>query len=219
MANAVFEGALQGFGAGDMDYDAHKFQAYLIDAANAGPTAGVWVPTNITFATTTVTVTLPTGHGFVAGDVIAVKNSGLTNVDGNWSVTSVTATTVVFTVTTTPTGTFSAAAVFVFNVSKTFLSEVALAAARVAISGRLTSKTNVKGVFGCAQISWASVSGATSEVVAVVRTATAADTDAQVNDADTAQRLLSYYDSLTGLPLQANPGNVNWTPSPNLCRL
>lgn len=73
MANNFFPEALQSFAAGDLDWDAHQFKAYLVDVADCGAAAGGWlVSTHDNAATVTITTTA--AHGIVAGDRVTIKS-------------------------------------------------------------------------------------------------------------------------------------------------
>jgi len=79
-----------------------------------------------------------------------------------------------------------------------FLDDI-LAGARVATSGALTSKTVTAGVADCADETISAVSGATVESLVVF------EDDAGAESAD---RLICYIDTGTGLPFTPNGGDV-----------
>ncbi len=218
---AVFLKAREGFLGGDIDWNTHKFKAILCDMDLAGPSAGVWVVGGATNAGTVVTLTLPSGHGFTSGQTIEVFGvGGITNVNGVWTVTSTTATTVVFSVTTTPTGTYTASTGHVANLSLTYLSEFIGASGRraygptaVGAGAGMTSMTITNGTADAADITFSAVPGPNSvEAILVVQTAT---TTGASDAADTAQRLIWLNTSATpgtsGLPVTPNGGDINIT--------
>lgn len=74
------------------------------------------------------------------------------------------------------------------------------AAAKVAVSGALTSPTVVNGVFDTADFTWTSVSGDQSEAIII-------EDETLVPD-----RLVCFYDTgMTGMPVTPSGGNVNVT--------
>lgn len=85
-----------------------------------------------------------------------------------------------------------------------FLSSVA-GAGRVATSGALTTKTTAAGVFDADDVVLATVTGDPSEAI-VIYQSSAVGGGADV--ADTAQRLIGYIDTATGLPVTPNGGNI-----------
>lgn len=199
-----------------------KYKAVAVDMGLAGPATGAWGVTGATFASTVVTLTLPSGHGFLAGHAIEVfLVGGLTNVNGVWTVTSVTATTVVFSVTTTPTGTYTSGgyvvnlslAQFVEGATSTGLFITAnVAAGAVSRSGALSSLTNTNGVADADDAVFTNVSGNTIEAIAIVQFAT---TFAGSDVADTAAKLVHLITPSTsgtvGLPVTPNTANINIT--------
>lgn len=72
------------------------------------------------------------------------------------------------------------------------------AGARIATSGALASKTVTAGVADAADVTFASVSGATVEAIVIYK-----DTGTE-----STSRLIAYIDTATGLPLTPNGGNV-----------
>ena len=86
-----------------------------------------------------------------------------------------------------------------------FLSSVA-AIGRVATTAALASKTFAAGVFDAADLGFGNVTGDPSEAIAVVQTSAAAG---GADVADTAQRLVGYMDTATGLPVSPNGGAIN----------
>lgn len=77
---------------------------------------------------------------------------------------------------------------------------------RVASSGALANKTRTAGVFDADDVTLSAVTGDPSEAI-VIYQASAAGGGADV--ADTAQRLIGYIDTATGLPVTPNGGNIN----------
>lgn len=93
---------------------------------------------------------------------------------------------------------------YTYNVAHDFLDDVP-AAARVATSGNLASKTFTNGVFDAADVTFSAVSGDQSEAIIIYL-----DTGTE-----TTSRLLVYIDSATGLPVTPNSGDieVQWNAS------
>lgn len=81
-----------------------------------------------------------------------------------------------------------------------FLSDVP-AAARVATSGNLGTKTTSAGVADAANVTLSAVSGAVSEALVIY------DDGAS----STVSRLIAYIDSATGLPVTPNGGDITIT--------
>jgi hypothetical protein len=81
-------------------------------ALSSAATIGVsgWTITGITYLSTTVTITCSGGHGFTAGTQVTIPSgTGVTNVNGTWTVQpyGLTSQQFVVVVTSTPTGTFA----------------------------------------------------------------------------------------------------------------
>lgn len=206
MANAVFPKGMEWLG-GAGDWFNNKIKAILVDMNDAGPSAGAWVISNVTNADPT-TVTIGSTTGMTAGDWVAVFGvGGATGVNGIWQVNTVpNSTTFTIDLPSAP-GAYTSGG-FVANLSKQFLSDFVASGGRVATSAALTGKTMTNGVFDANDISWPGVAGDATEAILIIH---AADTEGGGDLADTAQRLLSFHASVTGLPLAANPGTVNWT--------
>jgi hypothetical protein len=207
----VFLKAREGFLGGDIDWNTNKLKAILVDM-NDAPAAspGSWVISNVTYSGTTVTVTLPAGHGITSTQTVEVFGvNGVTNVNGIWTVTGVTATTIVFTVTTTPTGTYTSGG-WVANLSLTFLSEFVGTGGRVATSPTLTSPTIVNGVADVDNTTFTAVPG--PDPVEAILIVQAALTTGAGDAADTAQRLIWLNTPATsgtsGLPVTPNGGDI-----------
>lgn len=79
-----------------------------------------------------------------------------------------------------------------------FYDDVA-AAARVADSGNLASKTKTLGTADAADVTWTSVTGDPSEYVLI-----RAD-----SGVESTSRLIGLFDTATGLPVTPNGGNIN----------
>lgn len=201
--NSLFEKGREGFAAADIDWDANKIKAILVDMNDAGPAPGAYVITGVS-NTVNPTVTTAAAHGLAIGNVAAIANvNGAAGVNGNFVVASVpTATT--FTITAAAPGVYTSGGV-VANLSLTYLSEFVPIAGRVATSGALTSKTNVGGVLDAADVVLSSVTGDPCEGIILVRAA-AADADADL--ADAAQRLIAFFDTGASLPVTPNGSNI-----------
>jgi hypothetical protein len=90
---------------------------------------------------------------------------------------------------------------YTYDAAHEFLSDVP-AAARVATSGNLASKTFTNGVFDSADPSFTAVTGDVSEaLILFIDTGTPG-----------ASRLIAFYDTgVSGLPVTPNSGNINVT--------
>ncbi len=204
--NALFEKGREGF-LGNFDWSANKYKAILVDMNDAGPAAGAWVITGVT-NTVNPTITTSVAHGLNVGQKVAIFGvGGAVGVNGIFDVATV-PTTTTFTVTLASAPGVYTSGGFIANLSLTFLSEFVPLAGRVATSAALNGKTITSGVADANDVSWSSVAGDPTEAVIIVRTA-ALDADPDLTD--TAQSLVAFYGSLSGLPLPANPGTVNWT--------
>lgn len=89
----------------------------------------------------------------------------------------------------------------------TFVSDIP-SAARVATSPALSSKTVAAGVADAADTTFTAVTGATVEAIVLFQSS-AVGGGADV--ADTAQRLIAYIDTATGLPVTPNGGDITIT--------
>jgi hypothetical protein len=80
-----------------------------------------------------------------------------------------------------------------------YATEVA-SAAKVAVSGNLTSPTITNGVFDTADFTWSTVTGDQSEGIILFNVSLTPDT------------LIAYYDNgMTGMPVTPNGGDINVT--------
>lgn len=76
-------------------------------------------------------------------------------------------------------------------------------AAKVAVSGALTTPTIVDGVFDTADFTWTAVTGDQSEAIILWN---------DVPTTPTADPLIAFYDTgMTGMPVTPNGGNINVT--------
>lgn len=78
-----------------------------------------------------------------------------------------------------------------------FLDDIP-SAARVATSSALTSKTKVDGVADAADITFSAVSGDVSEAIVIY----------QDTGVESTSRLIAYFDTMTGLPVTPNGGDI-----------
>lgn len=125
--------------------------------------------------------------------------------NGNFSVVAVPAS-VTFEIDIPTKGAGFASLGFVANLSKTYLSEFAPLAARTATSLPLTGKVVLPGpVLDCNDSSLDLTVADSSEVILLLKTAAL---DADPDLADTAQRIIAYYDTMPALPIAANAGIV-----------
>lgn len=82
-----------------------------------------------------------------------------------------------------------------------FLNDVP-AAARVAVSGSIAGKTSTDGVANHTTTTWTAVSGDPSEAIITYKH----------TGTETTSNLISYHDTVTGLPVTPNGGNITYTP-------
>ena len=88
---------------------------------------------------------------------------------------------------------------YVYSAAHSGLSDIP-AAARVAISGALTSPTIASGVFDTADFSWTAVSGDPCEAIILY------------NDTHATDALIAYFDTgMTGMPVTPNGGDITLT--------
>lgn len=91
---------------------------------------------------------------------------------------------------------------YTFSSAHDFLDDVP-AAARVATSGNLASKTFTSGVFDAADFTWTTVTGDQSEQIIIYD-----DTPGT----EATKNLIVFFDtSITGMPVTPNGGNINLT--------
>lgn len=202
--NAMFEKGREGFGAADIDWDANKIKAVLVDMNDAGPALGAYVITGVTNVANP-TITTSAAHGLAVGNVVSIFSvGGAVGVNGVFTVASV-PTSTTFTITASAPGAYTSGG-FLANLSLTYLSEFVPAGGRIATSGALANKTNVGGVFDADDSVLSSVTGDPCEAILIVRAAAA---EVDVDLADTAQRLIAFYSTGAGLPV--TPGGSNIT--------
>jgi len=94
---------------------------------------------------------------------------------------------------------------YTFSAAHKFLSSIAAGARIAGPSPVLANKTVTNGVFDADDVTITGVTGVSVEAVALVK---AAATDGAADDADTAQRLVAWIDTATGLPFTPNGGDV-----------
>jgi len=85
-----------------------------------------------------------------------------------------------------------------------FLSSIP-AGARVATSAALAGKSVSNGVADANDVTFTAVTGASVEAIAIVQSSAVAG---GADLADTAQRLIVFIDTATGLPIQPNGGDI-----------
>lgn len=102
---------------------------------------------------------------------------------------------------------------YTFSAAHKFLSSIP-PGARIFTSAALASKTITDGIFDAADPTMTNVSGASVEALALVQSS-AITGGADV--ADTAQRLIAWIDTATGLPMTPNGGDISiqWDNSAN----
>ena len=81
-----------------------------------------------------------------------------------------------------------------------FLDDIP-AAARVAVSGAMTTKTTTLGVFDADDITFSAVTGDISEALVIYRH----------TGVETTSELIAYIDNATGLPVTPNGGDITIT--------
>ena len=87
---------------------------------------------------------------------------------------------------------------YTFNASDEFLDPAIIVGNRVATSGNLASKTATNGVFDAADVTFAAVSGSQITQVVLYKT----------TGTETTSPLVVYWDTMTGLPLTPNGGDI-----------
>lgn len=88
---------------------------------------------------------------------------------------------------------------YTFSQTHDMLDDVA-AGSRIAVSGALTGKTVVDGIFDHADVTFASVAGASCEALIYYRH----------TGVESTSRLIAFIDTgITGLPVTPNGGNIN----------
>lgn len=213
MSNAKFVKFNEAIADGDVKWISGKIRAIAIDLNDCGASAGGWVVTAVT-NTTNPTITTSAAHGLSVGDKVAImKVLGSTGVNGVFTVATVpNSTSFTITLGSAP-GAYTSGG-FIANLSKQFLSDFAPSGARVSTSAELTNKTRTNGVLygdsgeSAGVIRFAAATGDPVEAVILVQSATVSGA---ADAADTAQRLIAFYGSLTGLPVTPNGGNIDWT--------
>lgn len=94
---------------------------------------------------------------------------------------------------------------YTFSAAHKFLSSIVAGARIAGPSPILANKTATNGVFDADDVTITTVTGVSVEAVAIVM---AAATDGTADAADTAQRLVAWIDTATGLPFTPNGGDV-----------
>jgi hypothetical protein len=87
---------------------------------------------------------------------------------------------------------------YTYNTTHEFLTSVG-AGNRVAVSGAMTGKSVTSGTFIAADLTWSAVTGDISEAVIIYKH----------TGVDATANLICYMDSLTGLPVTPNGGDIN----------
>lgn len=208
MASALFDLGREGFLAGEIDWDTATVKAVLVDLDQAGPATDAWVISGVTNVANP-TITTVGAHGLAVGDRVAISGVvGATGVNGNFDVATV-PTSTTFTITASAPGAYTSGG-RLMDLSLKFLSEIA-AAGRISTTAALTSKTVTKGVADAADTSWtgvAAISAGNQRAEGFVLVQTSA-VGGGADVAVTSQRLISWHDDYTGLPVLPNSGDVN----------
>lgn len=212
---AFFSKGKEGFASADIDWDAHKLNAILVDMDDAGPSAGAFKITGAT-GTTTVTITTQAAHGLSTNDKVEIFSVlGISPVNGVQTVASTpSGTTFTFVPATTASGTYTAGSGYIADLSLQYLSEFVPSGGRVStIEIPTAGRTATNGVLDAADVTFTSVPGPDPvEAFIIVR---AGATPGGADLADTAQRLILIQtpatSGLTGLPITPNGGNINLT--------
>lgn len=183
-------------------------------SAGAGPTYNVTAVGDVT-----QDGTVAWRYEGTAASVGSILNAGSWDANrlsttGYWVVnTAPTGTTFTIVLPNAP-GVWSSGGVLA-NLQAQFVSGFVPVGGRVALSPALSSKTNVGGVVSAANPVFTAATGDVSEAVIIAKTANTGGAD----DADTAQRCVAFYDSLTNLPVTPNGGDITFNISPNLFTL
>jgi hypothetical protein len=98
---------------------------------------------------------------------------------------------------------------YTFDASDKFVSEVTAAGGTLVSTVTLASKTITNGVADAADLTFTAVAAGAAVTSLIIYQASAVGGGADV--AATAQRLIAYLDSLTGLPVTPNGGNITVT--------
>lgn len=170
----------------EQDFLTCKLAAILVNVTQCPPgSAGGWTITGVT-NTTNPTVTTSAAHGLATGDYHEIFGvNGATGANGVSNVSSVPSTTTFVIPRTSAPGVYTGGG-FLWNLHKTFLSEIVPTAARVArVDIPTAGRDALTGYIYTADFSFVDAPATTSHAIVLVRSANlAADADL----ADTAQR-------------------------------
>lgn len=197
--NAFYTKGIQGFVEADIDFTADNIKLVLIDFADYASAKPITGATNATPIVITAT-----SHGFSNGDIVTISGvGGNTAANGVFRIANQATNT--FELTHRDTGANIAGSgaytsggwAVRINVDDN-LDDIA-AAARVATSANLTSKTATDGVLDAADVTLSAVTGDPSEGIVLYKDTGTASTS----------RLIALIDTATGLPITPNGGDIS----------
>lgn len=170
MATYWFPNGLEGFGSGDVDWDANTFDVVALTLDGTLTDTSVKQVTGATNATPIV-LTI-TSHGWANGDIIVVRGvGGNTAANGTWKVANQATNTVELTtvkdgLNSTGNGAFTTNGCAINLTQADFYDDIdGAAVATGGISGDLASKTNADGVLDAADVTFTSMNGTAHAVV------------------------------------------------------
>jgi len=193
MANALYDKGREAFLLGDIDWVADNIKVVLIDLADYGVA--------ISDATNASPIVITANsHGLSNGDrAMITAVGGNTAANGIWTVANAAANTFELSG-STGNGAYTSGGFVVKIGTHDFLDDV-LAAARVATSANLASKTATAGVADAANVTFSAVTGDPSEALVIYK-------DSGV---EATSPLIAYIDTATGLPVTPNGGDITVT--------
>lgn len=191
MSNRMFDKGRQNFASGDLDWDANTF--VLIPLKLDGTLTDAAVKAISAITTATPPVVTSTAHGFTNGDIVVIRGAaGMLNANGTFKIGGVTTNT--FTLLTLEganvvgTGTFSGTACVINLTAPTFYSDVdatiCTGAPTLTTAAALTSKTNVNGLVGAANVSGITLNDTCHGVIVVKNVSNTASSSNLVHFAD-----------------------------------
>ncbi len=195
--NAAYQKGVQGMMDGSIDLDTDTLKWVLVDLADYGKA--------ITGATNATPIVITaTAHGYSNGDLVAIVGvGGNTAANGIFKIANIATNTFELTDPTTGAnvagnGAYTSGGVAVNLTVDDNLDDIP-AAARVATSAALTSKTVTNGVLDAADSVFAAASGDPSEAMVLFKDTGTASTS----------RLFLFQGSASGLPITPNGQDIN----------
>jgi len=194
MSNCLYDKGRQAFAEGGIAWLTDTIKAVLVDLD-----AYALLITGATNATPIV-ITTSGAHGLSTGDKVAIKSVlGNTAANGNWTITVLSSTT--FSLDTSSGSGAWTSGGYVVPVSRhQYLSDIP-GGARIATSPAFSGKTTTNGVLDATDATFTAVTGTTIEAAVIYKDTGVAGTSP----------LIAYFDTLTGLVLTPNSGDVTWT--------